>query len=122
MRRMQASELTNCFLIDLQVIIESNQSSKYLIPVFGTVKNTAEMFTISEKPELLPSATPDKSISINISGANVETITYMDSMAEMKLPENPSFSYPKGHYLPIPFSLFELIADGNLFVEWIPDN
>lgn len=45
---------------------------------------------------------------ITANGAQIESISFTDSYPWMAQPENPSFGYPQGHYLPFPVKLLRI--------------
>lgn len=54
---------------------------------------------------------------IDISGASITWQTFFESYQLMQKPENPSFEYPPGHYLPLGLELLIIRSEGKFEIS-----
>ncbi len=61
------------------------------------------------------------SVGIRTSG-ELSTRVFTASRSELRLPEDPNYPYPAGHYLPYPLALVEIRGEGqfDIQIHWLP--
>ncbi|MCK4725251.1 MAG: hypothetical protein KAT29_05600, partial [Anaerolineales bacterium] len=50
----------------------------------------------------------------------LQVFSFADSRGDLDSPEDPNFEYPRGHYLPFPFTVFEFEGQGDFSIRIEP--
>jgi len=56
-----------------------------------------------------------------LSNLPLRVFSFTDSLSVLDSPEDPNFDYPRGHYLPFPFTVIEFDGQGDFWFDIKPD-
>lgn len=104
----------------LQVNITSLDPAVYSLPLLGTLAGSGNEYSFySHQSNDRISQSP---LEVEISGASgVDYSSVYDNPELLTLPEDPNLAYPKGYYLPYPFSVLQIHAEKDVVIKFLGD-
>jgi len=104
----------------LQVNITSPDPAVYSLPLLGTLAGSGNEYSFYShqfNDKILQS-----SLRVEFSGASgVDYSSVYDNPELLTLPEDPNLAYPKGYYLPYPFSVLQIHAEKDVVIKFLGD-